>query len=132
MSSFKPCRTLLISTAIALGLTAPSFAAASTAKGEISIIQVMAMLDQAPSNPAANQVLTAYLGGIGETVGVMVDLAAKPEGSPLTACRTRIALDVKSVRRALETQPKSQWQQMAATPLIVRDMIKRAGCRLTD
>jgi hypothetical protein len=62
----------------------------------------------------------------------MVDFAAKTDGSPLAACRTRITLDDKAVRRSLETQPKSQWQQVAATPLIVRDMIKRAGCKLTD
>lgn len=132
MSFFKPCRTILISTAIALGLTTTSFAAASTAKGQISVTQVMAMLDQVSSNPTAGQVLTAYLAGVGETAAVVIDLAAKTDGSPLAACRTRITLDDKAVRHSLEAQPKNQWQQTAATPLIVRDMIRRAGCKLAD
>lgn len=54
------------------------------------------------------------------------------QAMPLAVCGTRIALDDKAVRRALEAQPKGRWQHMAATPLIVHDMIKRAGCALAD
>lgn len=132
MPLLKTCGALLISTAFTLGLTTVSMAAASTAKGRISVTQVMAMLDQASSNPTASQVLTAYLAGVGETAAVIIDVAAKTDGSPLAVCRTRIILDDKAVRRALEAQPKDRWQQTAATPLIVRDMIKRAGCKLAD
>jgi len=121
-----------ISIAFTLGLATASMAAASTAKGQISVTQVMAMLDQASSNPTASQVLTAYLAGVGETAAIIMDFAAKTDGPPLAACGTRITLDDKAVRRALEAQPKGRWQQMAATPLIVRDMIKRAGCALAD
>ncbi|MDX7324768.1 hypothetical protein SJ307_22845, partial [Providencia rettgeri] len=64
-----------ISTAFALGLATASMAAASTAKGQISVTQVMAMLDQASSNPTAGQVLTAYLAGVGETAAIIIDLA---------------------------------------------------------
>jgi len=52
--------------------------------------------------------------------------------SSAIAMASRITLDDKAVRHALEAQPKGRWQQMAATPLIVRDMIKRAGCALAD
>ncbi|MDA4630693.1 hypothetical protein NZA98_06135, partial [Escherichia coli] len=88
-----------ISTAFALGLATASMAAASTAKGQISVTQVMAMLDQASSNPTAGQVLTAYLAGVGETAAIIIDLAAKADSSPLATCATRIALDDKAVRR---------------------------------
>ncbi|MCG2921785.1 hypothetical protein KZ305_27250, partial [Escherichia coli] len=69
---------------------------------------------------------------VGETAAIIMDFAAKTDGSPPAACATRITLDDKAVRRALEAQPKGRWQQTAATLLIVRDMIKRAGCALAD
>ncbi len=107
----------------------PAFAiSASTSRGQISVAQARAMLDQAASNPTARQVLTAYLAGIGETAGTMMDAAGQQ------ACQRRLSLDDKIALQALErAAPNANlWAETAATPLILRDMLKRANCRVAD
>lgn len=91
------------------------------------------MLDQSLTNPIARQVLTAYLSGAGETAGWLVD-AATGQGLLQHSCARRLSLDDKTARQALEGSAvnASLSAETAATPLIVRDMLKRAGCRLTD
>ena len=89
------------------------------------------MLDQAATNPAARQVLTAYLAGAGETAGWLLDAAAD-QGAPLQSCTRRLSLDDKTARQALQASAPGPAAETAATPLIVRDMLKRAGCRLAD
>lgn len=106
-------------------------AESSTSRGQISVAQVRAMLDQAATNPAARQVLTAYLAGAGETAGWLLD-AASDQGLPLQSCARRLSVDDKTARRALDASAAAVAAETAATPLIVRDMLKRAGCRLTD
>ena len=113
-----------------IGTTAGS-AQSSTSRGQISVAQVRAMLDQAATNPTARQTLTAYLAGAGETAGWLLDAAAD-QGLKLDSCTRRLSLDDKAARQALETGTSSGAAETAATPLIVRDMLKRAGCRLTD
>ncbi|WP_283196111.1 chlorophyllide reductase [Rhizobium sp. AN80A] len=101
----------------------PAHAEQSTNAGAISVAQVTRMLDQAPTNRTAQQVLTAYLSGVGEAAGVVVDLGGAPCQRPLT-------LTTEEVRRAIATAPAGvQGNQIAATPLVVRDMLVRAGCR---
>lgn len=87
------------------------------------------MLDQATTNPIARQTLTAYLAGAGETAGWLIETGAGPQ-----SCTQRLSLDDKSVRQALEGSAPSPATETetAATPFIVRDMLKRAGCRLPD
>ena len=85
------------------------------------------MLDQAATNQTARQTLTAYLAGAGETAGWLIDTAASPQ-----SCTRRLSLDDKSARQALESSAPGPATETAATPLIVHDMLKRAGCRLTD
>jgi hypothetical protein len=105
----------------------------STSRGQISVAQVRTMLDQAATNPIARQTLTAYLAGTGETAGWLVDAAAE-RGLPPQPCARRLSLDDTTVRQALaRSAPNASFPgETAATPLIVRDMLKRAGCRLTD
>jgi hypothetical protein len=106
----------------------PSLAASSTSKGEISVTQVVEMIREAPKNPAAKQVLVAYLLGVGETAGMLLN------ASPVTACKSTLRLDSLGVRYVLETAvpDRSRWQETAATPLIVKDLIARADCRVAD
>ncbi|QDW41185.1 chlorophyllide reductase [Bradyrhizobium sp. KBS0727] len=104
----------------------------STSRGQISVAQVRAMLDQAATNPTARQTLTAYLAGAGETAGWLLDVAAD-QGFSQHGCARRLSLDDKAARQALEANPpKASPAETAATPLIVRDMLKRAGCRLSE
>ncbi|MGV3490717.1 MAG: chlorophyllide reductase [Devosia sp.] len=105
-------------------------ATASTAQGHISVAQVMAMLDQAESNSTAAQVLQAYLGGVGESTGVLVN-ATDQQGRLYVTCERALSFDVASTRKALEdaVPDKSAWAETAATPVLVSALVTRARCR---
>lgn len=107
----------------ALLLTVPPAAAAtSTARGQISATQVQAMLDRAPTDKTAQQVLTAYLAGIGETADATLSISG-------AACRTPMSLSAADVRAAIREVGGQDATAVAATPIIVRDMLARAGCQ---
>ena len=108
-----------------LFLTTAAPAQPSTSRGQISVAQVRAMLDQAATNPTARQTLTAYLAGSGETAGWLLDTA---RGLP--PCARRLTLDTQQARDAIAGAAAANGTP--ATPLIIRDMLKRAGCRLTE
>jgi len=54
---------------VVLAAAFPASANQSTQSGAISVAQVTQMLDQASGNRTAQQVLTAYLAGVGEIGG---------------------------------------------------------------
>ncbi|MGY3134461.1 hypothetical protein ACVMIH_004649 [Bradyrhizobium sp. USDA 4503] len=108
-------------------LTTAAHAQPSTSRGQISVAQVRAMLDQAATNPTARQALTAYLAGAGETTGWLLDAA---HGVP--PCARRLTLDAQQARDAIAGAATTAATETPATPLIIRDMLKRAGCRLTE
>ncbi|MFX8825026.1 hypothetical protein ABTM64_21270, partial [Acinetobacter baumannii] len=62
MPIFRTLPMTLAGWASCLGLIVPAHAAPSTETGAISVAQVAQMLDQAPVNRTAQQVLIAYLG----------------------------------------------------------------------
>ena len=103
----------------------------STAKGQISVAQVMEMIAKTDSSTAAKQVLVAYVAGVGESAGAILDTMGR--NGPVS-CRQAFSLDTTSLRTALENgAPRQQsWAQPPATPLIIADMIKRAGCRIRN
>ena len=114
--------TLLFAAALA---AAPSTvtAAPSTSQGQVSVTQVMEMLDKAPAERTAQQVLTAYLAGVGETAAAMVRLGS-------TVCRAPLGLSTATVRQAIRGAAAGEDAgETAATPLIIRDMLDRADCR---
>jgi hypothetical protein len=131
-SAFTPIRRLAALSIAAACLAAIPVAAAtpSTSKGQISVAQVMDILDRAPSDGHAAQLLTAYLGGLGETAGIMVS-ATNASGQPYVTCERSLALDDKLVRSMLKkaAPDKASWGETAATPLIVSALVSRAGCR---
>jgi hypothetical protein len=104
-------------------------AESSTLRGEISIAQVRGMLDQAAVNATARQVMTAYLAGVGETAGVLMDLAKAKALAGRPACKRRLAIDEKLVQAALQPATGDPGET-AATPLIVREMLKKADCEI--
>ncbi|WP_298268799.1 chlorophyllide reductase [uncultured Bradyrhizobium sp.] len=108
-----------------LFLTTAGHAQPSTSRGQISVAQVRAMLDQAATNPTARQTLTAYLAGSGETAGWLLDTARG-----LAPCARRLSLDAQQARDAIAGAAAAT--ETPATPLIIRDMLRRAGCRLTE
>lgn len=100
-----------------------SSATPSTSHGQISVAQVMQMLAKAPTDKTAQQVLTAYLAGVGEAVGVAASIGD-------ATCRVSMGLNADNVRQALKAAAAGQNPAEApATPLIVKDMLNRAGCR---
>eukprot|EP01035_Chromulina_nebulosa_P012067 gene12067-16098_t len=99
----------------------------STATGRISVGQVMEMIEKAGTSPIARQTLVAYVAGVGEAAGVIVDTIGN--GSRTVSCQKSFSLDTGAVRAALEAGAPHQdsWSQTPATPLIVADMVKRAA-----
>ncbi|MCV0398113.1 MAG: chlorophyllide reductase [Rhizobiaceae bacterium] len=127
MKSFMP----VAFTIAALAVSSPAAdAAQATSRGEISVAQVTELLDRAPANDDARQVLTIYLTGVGETAGFLLDAA---DASAVAGCRASLSLSPAAVRRALAGSSGGQRAvETAATPLILRDMLRRAGCRLAN
>ncbi|KQV09162.1 hypothetical protein [Devosia sp. Root105] len=116
---------LLVATA------APALAAtASTSKGQISVAQVMQMLDRAGSDQHAGQLLQAYLGGVGESAGVLLN-ATDAKGKPYVSCSKPMALNAGLVRDVLANgAPNAKsWGETAATPLLVNALVSMADCR---
>jgi len=110
---------------------APAIAATSgTSKGQISVAQVMQMLDRADSDKHAGQLLYAYLGGVGETAGVLLN-ATDAKGKAYVTCSKPMALDAGLVRDVLANgAPNAKsWGETAATPLLVNALVGMAGCR---
>ena len=110
-------------------LSAPANAASPTSRGEISVQQVIEFAQAASSNQAIQLALVAYLQGTGETAGVLMAEAAK-RPNPVT-CHTAMSMDVNSAVAAVKAAAPnpSAWPETAATPIIVADMLARAGCR---
>ncbi|WP_407528305.1 chlorophyllide reductase [Methylobacterium oryzisoli] len=128
--TFRPSAALMVASLA----SAPCLAAAgtpSTAEGRISVAQVAAMLDEAPRNPTARQVLTAYLAGLGEATGALVQ-AARPRERTSGLCRTALGIDDGAARRVLAAVDRERRAETPATPLLVADMLARAGCRLPE
>jgi hypothetical protein len=109
-------------------LLAPAHAAPSTSRGNISVAQAIEMIDKAESDPAARQNAMAYLFGVGETVGFIVSQSNL--GAALPKCQTSFSLDTTQVAAALRAgaPDEAQWNETMATPIIVTDLLTRAGC----
>ena len=109
----------------------PALAATpSTSSGQISVAQVMDVVSRVDSDANSAMLLAAYLGGLGETAGVLLS-ATDATGKPYVTCERSMALDAKLVSSVLKkaAPDKASWPETAATPLIVSALVSRAGCR---
>ncbi|MBS0246681.1 MAG: chlorophyllide reductase [Proteobacteria bacterium] len=120
MSPSQTAHALIVGLAAA-SLAAPALATPSTTDGHVSIAQVMHMLDTAPHDRMAQQVLTAYLAGVGETASIMAGMGD-------AICRTTLSLSAENVRRAVSVSAARNQAETPATHVIVQDMLERAGC----
>ncbi len=112
-------------------VAAPAIAAtSSTSNGQISVAQVMQMLDRADGDKQAGQLLQAYLGGLGESAGVLLN-ATDAKGKPYVTCSKPMSLNSGMVRDVLANgaPDKRNWGETAATPLLVNALVSMAGCR---
>ncbi|WP_445490684.1 chlorophyllide reductase [Rhodopseudomonas sp. RCAM05734] len=106
-------------------------AASSTSQGKISVTQVQSMLDRAAANATARQVMMAYLAGVGETAGVLMDQAKGRSQASRLNCRRRLAIDEALVQAALaRARTADNPGETPATPLIVGELLKRAECEI--
>ena len=124
-----PLRRLAAACLFIIGTLPVQAGTPSTSSGRISVAQVMAMLDESLSNTVAAQVLQAYLGGVGETAGVLVS-ATDPKGQHYVNGARSLQLDAQTVRSTLKTAVpnKANWAEAPATPLLVNALVTRAGC----
>lgn len=119
--------TVLGSIIIVAAVSLPAFAASSTSNGQVSVAQVVDMIDKSASDGTSRNISIAYLSGVGEAAGLLIQEAAK-RGISLQ-CSGRLELSASHALNAVKTSTdESQWQEMAATPIIVADMLARAGC----
>lgn len=70
----------------------------STEKGQVSVDQVMEMIAKADTSAVARQVLVAYVAGVGETAGAVVDAMG---GKGPVSCARPFSLDTVSLRATL-------------------------------
>ena len=110
-----------LAVAATISIASPANAVPSTSRGLISVAQVVQMLDKAPTEKTAQQLLTAYLAGVGEAAGTVVSISG-------ASCRSSLSLSAAHVRQALRAAAGQDLGEVPATPLIVRDMLDRAGC----
>lgn len=81
------------------------------------------MLDEAPADRTAQQILTAYLAGVGEAASAVLHRSG-------VSCKAAASLSAGDVRHAIGAAAAgSDPAETPATPLIVQDMLDRAGCR---
>ncbi|WP_371345945.1 hypothetical protein [Ancylobacter sp. IITR112] len=123
--------------ALALGVCLPAYATPtrstpttsipSTSTGAISIAQVVDLIQRAPNDNAARNAATAYLAGVGEATGVLVAEAGRRAAIGLT-CARPLGMSSAAALAALSRIDKGRWSQTAATPILVDDMLGRAGC----
>lgn len=121
-------RTMLIPLLLT-ALLAPGQASAASARNQVTVGEIARALDQADTDPTKRQMLTAYLAGLGEAVGIM--LASAPQYGASITCERALALDFDVVARALSRArgSNSARAETAATPLLVAEILDRAGCR---
>ncbi|MDO1581456.1 hypothetical protein [Rhizobium oryzicola] len=109
----------MLMTLSCLGCTAPAKAAPTTSAGEISVAQVVELIQRSSSETAARNAAMAYLAGVGEATGLLVK----------KTCARPLGISSEAALAAFAHTEKSRWGQMAATPILVNDMLSRASCR---
>lgn len=121
-------RAALAIVVLTTALSHTAIAASSTSNGEVSVAQVVEMIDKSGTDRAYRNIAIAYLAGVGETAGALVEEAA---GMGLVSgCIAPLRLSHENVLAAVKASgDQSQWQETSATPIIVADMLARAGCK---
>lgn len=108
----------------------PAIAAPSTSKGQVSVAQLDELLSRAADDNAVRNALVAYLAGVGETAGLLLG-EANALGKSSVACANPLSISDSAARSALAAAgtDSSKWRETPATPILVADMLRRAGCK---
>jgi len=113
---------------LSLGLALPAQAIPSTAMGAISVAQIVDLIQRSPKDNEARNAAMAYLAGVGETAGLLVAEARRRSTVGVT-CARPLGISSNAALAALVRADKRTWHKAAATPILVEDMLSRAGCR---
>lgn len=114
--------------ALSLALAMPAEATPSTSAGAISVAQVVDLIQRAPKDNAARNAAMAYLAGVGETTGLLVAEAGRRSRTSIV-CARPLGISSTAALAVLSRAEKGAWSETAATPILVEDMLSRAGCR---
>ncbi|WP_404406292.1 hypothetical protein [Pelagibacterium halotolerans] len=131
-SSLRRVKRLALPIALAM-LALPATALAQsqgrTAQGHISVATVADMISRSPSDSAARQRLSLYLTGIGESAGYLISMSE--DVGVAFECPHSFSLGSDTAWAAIATAvpDSSAWAQTPAAPIILADMLERAGCR---
>lgn len=107
-----------------------SQAAPMTSTGQISVAQVVELVSRAGADPNARMTVIAYLAGVGEASGLMIAEAQKRGADPVQCSRAfNLDENVALAAVAAAAPDRDAWTETPATPIIIADMFKRAGCR---
>ena len=120
----SPRQTVAISL-VAFGLSFLPQSPVAAPAGPLSVAKILDLFDTVETDPEAGKLLFAYLSGIGESTGVLVAKAGQ-FGADLK-CTHPLTLGADSVQAALRRAGGAP-DQRAATPVIIEDMLQRAGC----
>lgn len=123
-------KALLCAALLSASSIPASAEAASTDLGRISIAQVLDLADRADAERGARMAIIAYLAALGESTGTLLHLAQARGLAPLN-CDSPFSLNQAVALNALrEAAPdRAEWSNTEATPIILADMLKRAGCQ---
>lgn len=113
---------------LSVGLAFPAHATPSTPSGTISVAQVVELLQRAPKDNAARNAAMAYLAGVGEATGLLVAEAGR-RGDVTLTCARPLGISSAAALAALSSVDQASRDKTAATPILIDDMLSRAGCR---
>ncbi len=99
---------------------------AATTNGPIPVGKVLELFDTLDTDPESGKLLFAYFSGIAETAGTLISMA-RDMGQPFV-CTGKFSLDGDSIQKALREAGGTRTDMRPATPIIVEDVLRRAGC----
>ncbi|MCD7059067.1 hypothetical protein [Pelagibacterium xiamenense] len=100
-----------------------------TVQGHVSVATVANMISDAANDSAARDRLSLYLTGIGESAGYLVSMAGDA-GMDLECPHSfSLGSDTAWAAIAAAAPDSGTWAQTPAAPIILSDMLERAGCR---
>lgn len=121
-------RPATIAILLSIALCLPAQSAPSTSAGQISVAQVIDLIQRSPSDNGARNAAMAYLSGVGEATGLLI-ASARERASDSIVCSGALGMSSQAALAALSRLDPQSWAETAATPILVDDMLARADCR---
>lgn len=119
----------LLATGLAIIAGTAVKAAPTTSNGQISVAQVIEMVDLSKVDASARNAVIAYLAGVGEATGLLF-AEGRNHGSTFNCSQTiNLSEEVAVAALNAAAPDRSAWAETPATPIIIADMFARGGCK---